>query len=84
MKNTVFTGAATALITPMINGGVDYESFSGHKIYGPKGIGALFVKKGSFIQPLIRGGHQEKGLRAGTYNAPSIAAYGKRERLIGQ
>lgn len=63
---------------------VDYASFSGHKIYGPKGIGALFVKKGTFIQPLIRGGHQEKGLRAGTYNAPSIAAYGKAAELALQ
>lgn len=56
---------------------VDYATFSSHKIYGPKGVGALFVKKGSPIEPLIRGGHQEKGLRAGTYNAPTIAAFGQ-------
>ncbi len=55
---------------------VDYATFSGHKIYAPKGIGALFVKKGCPIEPLIRGGHQEHGLRAGTYNGPAIAAYG--------
>ncbi len=55
---------------------VDYATFSAHKIYGPKGVGALFVKKGITIEPLIRGGHQEKGLRAGTYNTPSIAAFG--------
>ena len=61
--------------------GVDYATFSGHKIYGPKGIGALFVKTGCKIEPLIRGGHQEKGYRAGTYNAPSIAAYGKAAEL---
>lgn len=60
---------------------VDYATFSGHKIYGPKGIGALFVKSGRPIEPLIRGGHQEKGIRAGTYNAPSIAAYGKAAEL---
>lgn len=55
---------------------VDYATFSSHKIYGPKGIGALFVKKGCPIEPLIRGGHQEHGFRAGTYNGPAIAAYG--------
>ncbi|AEE17090.1 cysteine desulfurase family protein [Treponema brennaborense] len=55
---------------------VDYATFSGHKIYAPKGIGALFVKRGCPIEPLIRGGHQEHGLRAGTYNGPAIAAYG--------
>lgn len=55
---------------------VDYATFSSHKIYGPKGIGALFIKKGCPIEPLIRGGHQEHGLRAGTYNGPAIAAYG--------
>ena len=60
---------------------VDYATFSGHKIYGPKGVGALFVKTGCKIEPLIRGGHQEKGYRAGTYNAPSIAAYGKAAEL---
>lgn len=55
---------------------VDYATFSSHKIYGPKGIGALYVKEGRNIEPLIRGGHQEKGFRAGTYNAPAIAAFG--------
>ena len=60
---------------------VDYATFSCHKIYGPKGVGALYVKKGSPVEPLIRGGHQENGLRAGTYNAPAIAAYGKAAEL---
>ena len=55
---------------------VDYATISGHKIYGPKGIGALYIKPGSPIEPLIRGGHQEHGLRAGTYNGPAIAAFG--------
>ena len=55
---------------------VDYATFSSHKIYGPKGIGTLFVKESRFIEPLIRGGHQEHGRRAGTYNAPAIAAFG--------
>lgn len=55
---------------------VDYATFSAHKIYGPKGIGALFVKKDVPVEPLIRGGHQEHGVRAGTYNGPAIAGYG--------
>lgn len=57
--------------------GVDYMTISSHKIYGPKGIGALYVKKGSPIDSLIKGGHQEHGLRAGTYNAPAIIAFGE-------
>ena len=55
---------------------VDYATVSAHKIYGPKGVGALYVKKRAPIEPLIRGGHQEGGLRAGTYNGPAIAAFG--------
>jgi len=57
--------------------GVDYLTMSAHKIYGPKGAGALYVKKGSPIFPLIRGGHQEEGLRAGTYNNIGILGFGK-------
>ena len=57
--------------------GVDYLTYSGHKIYGPKGVGALYFAKGAPLDPLIRGGHQEKGLRAGTYNAPAIIAFGE-------
>jgi cysteine desulfurase len=60
---------------------VDYATFSAHKIYAPKGVGALFVKKGCPIEPLIWGGHQEHGVRAGTYNSPAIAAYGYAARL---
>jgi cysteine desulfurase len=61
--------------------GVDYLTLSCHKIYGPKGIGALYIKKGSPIDSLIRGGHQETGLRAGTYNGPSIVGFGEAARL---
>ncbi len=60
---------------------VDYAAFSAHKIYGPKGVGALYVKKSSPIVPLIRGGEQEHNLRAGTYNVPGIAAFGKAAEL---
>ncbi len=56
---------------------VDFLSFSGHKFYGPKGVGGLYIKKGLKIRSLIHGGHQEKGLRAGTINSPSIAGVGK-------
>jgi len=56
---------------------VDYLTISAHKIYGPKGAGALYVKKGSPLFPLIHGGHQEDGLRAGTYNTIGILGFGK-------
>jgi cysteine desulfurase len=61
-----------------VNGlGIDYLSFSGHKIYGPKGTGVLYVRKGIPFCPFIRGGHQERGLRAGTENTLGIIGLGK-------
>ncbi|MBU4304771.1 MAG: cysteine desulfurase [Candidatus Omnitrophica bacterium] len=57
--------------------GVDFLSFSAHKIYGPKGVGALFVKKGVPFCPFIRGGHQERGRRAGTENTLGIIGFAK-------
>jgi cysteine desulfurase len=57
--------------------GVDYLTMSAHKIYGPKGIGALYVRHGAPLFPLIHGGHQEDGLRAGTYNNIGILGFGK-------
>jgi cysteine desulfurase len=56
--------------------GVDYLTLSCHKIYGPKGIGALYMRKGARAEPLIRGGHQELGIRAGTYNNQGILGFG--------
>ncbi|NTU92011.1 MAG: cysteine desulfurase [Chlorobiaceae bacterium] len=56
--------------------GVDFLTISGHKIYGPKGIGALYVRKGMPYCPFIRGGHQEKGRRAGTENTLGIMGLG--------
>ena len=64
--------------------GVDYLTMSAHKIYGPKGIGALYVKKGAPLFPLIHGGHQEEGLRAGTYNNTGILGFGKAATLALQ
>ncbi|GHV95937.1 cysteine desulfurase [Spirochaetia bacterium] len=57
--------------------GVDYLTMSAHKIYGPKGTGGLYIKKGAPLFPLIHGGHQEDGLRAGTYNNLGILGLGK-------
>lgn len=55
---------------------VDTVSISGHKIYAPKGIGGLYVKKGVRLKPIQTGGGQEKGLRSGTESVPLIAAFG--------
>jgi len=56
---------------------IDMLSLSGHKLHAPKGIGVLYLKRGTRFRPLLRGGHQERGRRAGTENAASIVALGK-------
>jgi len=61
--------------------GVDYLTVSAHKIYGPKGAGALYIKDGSPLMPLLHGGHQEGGLRAGTYNTQGIFGFGKAAQI---
>ena len=62
---------------------VDMLSLSGHKLHAPKGVGALYVRKGARFHPYIIGGHQEHGRRAGTENVASIIALGKACELAG-
>jgi cysteine desulfurase len=60
---------------------IDMLSLSGHKLHAPKGVGALYVRRGVRFKPLLRGGHQERGRRAGTENAPAIIALGRAAEL---
>jgi len=62
---------------------IDMLSLSGHKLHGPKGIGALYVRKGTKFKPLIQGGPQERRRRAGTENVPGIVGLGKAAELAG-
>ena len=55
---------------------IDMISVSGHKIHGPKGIGAIYIRKGANVSPYIMGGGQEKNMRSGTENVPAIAGFG--------
>ncbi len=66
----------------LLNGSIDTLSVSGHKIHGPKGIGALYIRKGFYIDTVQYGGGQEKGLRSGTENVPYIAGFAKAVELM--
>ncbi|MCL2484141.1 MAG: cysteine desulfurase [Firmicutes bacterium] len=78
------TDAVAALGNVPINAeemGIDLLSISAHKVYGPKGVGALYVREGTKLQPIIYGGGQEKGLRSGSTNVPAIVGFGKAVEL---
>jgi cysteine desulfurase len=62
--------------------GVDLLTVSAHKVYGPKGIGALYIRRGTNIRPFLHGGHQERGLRAGTENTSGIVGFGEAVRIL--
>ncbi|MBI1957401.1 MAG: cysteine desulfurase [Candidatus Niyogibacteria bacterium] len=64
--------------------GVDLMTISAHKMYGPKGIGALYVKDGIKLEPVIYGGGQEYGLRSGTENVPGIAGFAKAAEMTAK
>ncbi len=63
---------------------IDMLALSGHKLHAPKGIGALFVRRGTRVRPFLLGGHQERGRRAGTENTPSIIGLGKAAELAAE
>jgi cysteine desulfurase len=74
--HTDATQAISAVAINVKEMGIDALSMSGHKIYGPKGVGVLYLKKGIKIEKFINGGHQERGLRAGTVNVAGAVGMG--------
>ena len=74
--HTDATQAAGRIPIDVDDWNVDLLSFSGHKVYGPKGVGALFVRSGVKLKPIITGGSQERGLRGGTLPPALIAGFG--------
>jgi cysteine desulfurase len=87
-KNIVFhvdaTQAINFLTCDVKELGVDMMSLSSHKIYGPKGVGLLYIKKGIKLEPMQAGGHQERSIRSGTINIPGIVGFGKAIELVSK
>jgi cysteine desulfurase len=63
---------------------INLLSLNAHKMHGPKGVGALYIKKGTIIEPFLHGGGQELGQRAGTYNTPAIVGFGKATEIASE
>ena len=76
------TAAAGQVAMNVQEEGIDLLTLSSNDMYGPKGAGALYIKKGTRLEPLIYGGGQERGLRSGTENLPSIVGMGKAAELV--
>jgi len=64
--------------------GVDLLTVAAHKVYGPKGVGALYVRRGTPLLPFLHGGHQERGMRAGTENTVGIVGFGEAARVLSE
>ena len=76
LLHTDATQAAGRISMDVDEWGVDLMSISAHKVYGPKGVGALFVRTGTPVAPILTGGGQEKALRPGTIPVPLVAGFG--------
>lgn len=66
------------------NDGIDLLSLSSNDMYGPKGVGALYIKDGIRVEPILHGGGQERGIRSGTENLPGIVGFGKAAEIAGK
>ena len=78
------TQAVGKVKVDVLSDNIDMLCFSGHKLNGPKGVGVLYKKSNLEITPLLHGGSQENGLRAGTYNTPLIVGIGKACEIISE